>query len=87
MTVRGRWQDGRYLPEPSVRAFEQKLGQLIAAQRCAACGEPLGSAPRRQLNRQQYHPACMEGWTPKMKKAPGVAPGPHHLLTAREEGR
>lgn len=56
--IRGCWKDGRYIPEPSIQRFEIELGKIIAAQPCNSCGKPLGTNPRRILDKKQYHPEC-----------------------------
>lgn len=60
----GEWRDGFYVPEPSVRRFEEVLGRAFAAMRCAACGKPLGEGPMIQADGKKYHPAC---WRQKEK--------------------
>lgn len=59
MSVRGTWDDGRYIPEPTVRVFEELLGRIIAARPCAGCGKSRGSSPLRISDHKFYHPACV----------------------------
>lgn len=66
--------NARYIPEPSMHAFEQTLAKQIALHRCGWCKKPLGgravtpqlnlgdwvNPPRRVINRMQYHPHCAD---------------------------
>ncbi len=56
--IGGYWTDDRYVPEPSVQRFEVWLGGVFARRPCDGCRKPLGSDPRRLINKRQYHPAC-----------------------------
>jgi len=38
--------------------FERWLGGVIADHRCAMCGSRLGPAPRKQIDRRQFHSGC-----------------------------
>jgi hypothetical protein len=58
MTIKGHWEDGYYVPEPSVRAFEAFLAEAFGKRCCDGCKLPLGNEPRRMLDHKQYHPAC-----------------------------
>lgn len=57
-TPRGQWSDGRYVPEPSVQAYEVFLARVIAARPCAGCMLPIGAGPIRASGGRSYHPAC-----------------------------
>lgn len=46
-------------------AFEKMLGDWIADRSCDGCGFRLGPAPRRMIDKRQYHPSCAK----KIKRA------------------
>lgn len=58
MNIRGHYEEGRYIPEPSVTVFEQFLGRVIAERPCAGCGLPRGTGPLRVTDGRFYHPEC-----------------------------
>lgn len=61
MPIKGTMTDDYYIPEPSIRAIEAVLAEIIGRRRCDGCGKPLGNDPRRMLDRKQYHPGCALG--------------------------
>jgi hypothetical protein len=60
--MKGHWTDDRYVPEPSVQMFEKFLGAILAQRPCDHCRQPLGSEPRKMIDKKQYHPQCWAQW-------------------------
>ena len=58
MAIFGVHRDGRYIPEPSVQAFEKFLGKIISAKPCAVCGKALGEGNMFQIDHKKMHPDC-----------------------------
>jgi hypothetical protein len=56
--IRGTWRDGRYIPEPSVTAFERFLGAINAAKPCPKCGDPIGYEPAFHFAHKRFHQHC-----------------------------